>query len=103
MGTRILLIEGDAGQLGCGKIVEQEETPQKLPLEKIVQISAGVDAFLALDSMGVAYAWGDGTNFNTGIPCNGQVGEVLVSPRKIELENVVDISMGGQHSCFITR
>ena len=105
LGTNGRLGNGDASNRGIPTAVVARENSQE-PLENIVQISAGVEHSCALTSKGGVVCWGTGNNGRLG---NGSSSSTKYPVTVVEgdgsdepLADMVQISVGKEHSCALT-
>ncbi|MDY6821828.1 MAG: hypothetical protein SVN78_09440 [Deferribacterota bacterium] len=95
----------DKGQLGRGNVSKYSNIPMRVEFPDnttIVQISAGQDHSLALDSDGSLWAWGDNSYGQIGIPNLDR--EYCTLPVKVkDLPKVKEISAGFFHNLVITE
>lgn len=92
------------GILGFSKKVKIQKTPVQIEdFDNIVQIAAGKDHLLALDSKGVAYAWGNGQQFQLGRKIMERTRMTSLEPRSFGLKNVKYVGSGDYHSMAITH
>lgn len=88
------------GILGFSKTCQYQETPTKQKgLKNIVQLAAGKDHMLALDSKGIVYAWGNGQQFQLGRKILERHRFAALEPQQFGLYNIKYISSGDFH-CF---
>jgi len=94
---------GTQGQLGINSTPAAKPIPTKLPLENIVQISAGSYHNLVLNEQGQLFTWGHAENGRLG---DGQDEEDAIVP--IELKALSQVSVraiasGVAHSLVLTK
>lgn len=88
------------GMLGFSKTSRTQETPYKLAgLKNIVQLAAGKDHMLALDSKGIVYAWGNGQQFQLGRRVLERHRLTALEPHQFGLYDIKYIASGDFH-CF---
>lgn len=77
-----------------------QRTPRKMDqLKNIVQLAAGKDHILALDTKGIVYAWGNGQQFQLGRKILERHKYRSLEPQQFGLYNIKYISSGDFH-CF---
>ncbi|EMG45917.1 RCC1 Protein RCC1 [Candida maltosa Xu316] len=106
-----LLSNGDVYAWGCFRCNEgllgflrDEIKVQKTPLkikefQNIVQLAAGKDHLLALDTKGIVYAWGNGQQFQLGRKILERHRLKSLEPQQFGLYNIKYIASGDFH-CF---
>lgn len=88
------------GLLGFSKTVEYQEEPIKQKgLKNIVQLAAGKDHMLALDTKGIVYAWGNGQQFQLGRKILERHKFAALEPQQFGLYDIKYIASGDFH-CF---
>lgn len=88
------------GMLGFSKTSRTQETPYKLKgLKNIVQLAAGKDHMLALDSKGIVYAWGNGQQYQLGRRILERHRLSALEPHQFGLYDIKYIASGDFH-CF---
>jgi alpha-tubulin suppressor-like RCC1 family protein len=97
--------DDSAGQLGDGG-----QTDRDVPVElaalagrSLVEITTGARHSCAIDDVGTAWCWGDGSHGQLGVP--GQAGSstpIEVGRRSGMRDPVVDIAAGGDTTCAAT-
>lgn len=88
------------GFLGYSKTTPLQAWPLKIKqLKNIVQLAAGKDHMLALDSKGIVYAWGNGQQFQLGRKILERHRFSGLEPQQFGLYNIKYISCGDFH-CF---
>ncbi|KAG7750977.1 hypothetical protein KL912_000110 [Ogataea haglerorum] len=91
------------GILGFNRDVKIQRSPVKIPdFENIVQLAAGKDHLLGLDTKGVVYAWGNGQQYQLGRKILERTRMTSLEPRSFGLKNVKAIGSGEFHSFAIT-
>lgn len=91
------------GILGFSKNIKIQRIPTRIiELENIIQIVAGKDHILALDSKGLVYAWGNGQQFQLGRKILERSIMSSLEPRSFGLKNIKFIGSGEFHSFAIT-
>ncbi len=102
-----LLSDGDVyawgdnsyGQLGIGDVVREKHSPQQITdLSDIVEISAGYDFSLALDSDGQVHAWGNNEESQLG---DGYQNDKEYYPIETDISDVKTIAAGYYHALAI--
>lgn len=92
------------GMLGFSKSTRVQETPIKLAsLKNIVQLAAGKDHVLALDTKGIVYAWGNGQQFQLGRRILERHRLAALEPQQFGLYDIKYISSGDFHCFAIDR
>lgn len=88
------------GLLGFSKTVAFQEKPIKQArLKNIVQLAAGKDHMLALDTKGIVYAWGNGQQFQLGRKILERHKFAALEPQQFGLYDIKYIASGDFH-CF---
>jgi regulator of chromosome condensation (RCC1) repeat-containing protein/Regulator of Chromosome Condensation (RCC1) repeat protein len=97
------------GQLGIGSEPSSVGTPVPVPWNmatrgRPVQIAVGAGHTCVLVDTGEVYCWGDNSYGQLGAGVASSVDDpAVVSPLRVELDEVVQIAAGGGHTCAITR
>lgn len=110
----VLLANGDVyawgtfrnneGILGFSRSVKMQLEPVRIAvLENIVQLVAGKDHIVALDSHGLVYTWGNGQQAQLGRRVVGRDALQVLDPRAIGVKHVKTIGTGESHSFAITH
>ncbi|EEQ47057.1 regulator of chromosome condensation [Candida albicans WO-1] len=106
-----LLSNGDVYAWGCFRCnegllgflrdeIKLQKTPLKIKeLKNIVQLAAGKDHLLALDSKGIVYAWGNGQQYQLGRRILERHRYRSLEPQQFGLYNIKYIASGDFH-CF---
>lgn len=80
--------------------IKLQKTPLKIKeLKNIVQLAAGKDHLLALDSKGIVYAWGNGQQYQLGRRILERHRYRSLEPQQFGLYNIKYIASGDFH-CF---
>lgn len=87
------------GLLGFSKDVLAQDRATKINLRNIVQLAAGKDHVLALDTKGIVYAWGYGEKYQLGRRILERHRLAGLEPASIGLYNVRYVASGDYH-CF---
>lgn len=88
------------GLLGFSKTVPCQEKPTKQKaLKNIVQLAAGKDHMLALDTKGIVYAWGNGQQLQLGRKILERHKFTALEPQNLGLYDIKYIASGDFH-CF---
>lgn len=88
------------GELGFLKDIKKQVTPKKITqLHNVVQLVAGKDHLLALDSKGIVYAWGNGQQYQLGRRILERHRLSSLEPQQFGLYNIKYIASGDFH-CF---
>lgn len=106
----VLLSNGDVWAWGCWRnnegvlgflrLKDKQRTPIKInELKNIVQMAAGKDHLLAIDTKGIVYAWGNGQQNQLGRKIGARHVYRLLEPQPFGLYNVKYIASGDFH-CF---
>ncbi|QPG74674.1 hypothetical protein FOA43_002006 [Brettanomyces nanus] len=91
------------GVLGFSRDVKVQKTPVRIEnFDNIVQLAAGKDHILALDTKGIVYAWGNGQQSQLGRKIIERTRMASLEPRSFGLKNVKFIGSGEYHSFAIT-
>ncbi|VEU22758.1 DEKNAAC103836 [Brettanomyces naardenensis] len=92
------------GILGFSRSVKVQRSPVRIEnFDNIVQLAAGKDHLLALDTKGIAYAWGNGQQFQLGRKIMDRTRLTSLEPRSFGLKNVKFVGSGDYHSFAITH
>lgn len=106
-----LLSNGDVYAWGCFRCnegllgflrdeIKIQKTPLKIKeLKNVVQLAAGKDHLLALDSKGIVFAWGNGQQFQLGRRVLERHRFRSLEPQQFGLYNIKYIASGDFH-CF---
>jgi alpha-tubulin suppressor-like RCC1 family protein len=88
------------GQLDAGSTSSKSTSPLQLHgLESVVQVAAGMQHACAVDESGHVYCWGSNDAGQVG---NGAAGDAVRAPeRVVGIENAVQVTCGGRHSCAL--
>ncbi|CAK9442181.1 uncharacterized protein LODBEIA_P59240 [Lodderomyces beijingensis] len=109
--SAVLLSNGDVYAWGCFRCnegllgflhqdIKIQRTPMKIAqLQNIVQIAAGKDHLLALDSKGIVFAWGNGQQFQLGRRILERHRFKSLEPQQFGLYNIKYVASGDFH-CF---
>ncbi|EGW29988.1 pheromone response pathway [Spathaspora passalidarum NRRL Y-27907] len=109
--SAVLFANGDVYAWGCFRCnegllgflrdeIKIQKTPLKIKeLKNIVQLAAGKDHLLALDSKGIVYAWGNGQQFQLGRRILERHRYRALEPQQFGLYNIRYIASGDFH-CF---
>ena len=109
--SAVLLDNGDVYAWGCFRCnegllgflrdeIKIQKTPLKIKeLKNIVQLAAGKDHLLALDSKGIVYAWGNGQQYQLGRRILERHRFRSLEPQQFGLYNIKYIASGDFH-CF---
>ncbi|KAI3406463.2 hypothetical protein KGF56_000595 [Candida oxycetoniae] len=109
--SAVLLSNGDVYAWGCFRCnegmlgflrseIKMQRTPLKIDLFKnIVQIAAGKDHLLALDSKGIVFAWGNGQQFQLGRRILERHRYKNLEPQQFGLYDIKYVASGDFH-CF---
>ncbi|EGV63259.1 Regulator of chromosome condensation [Yamadazyma tenuis] len=109
--SAVLLDTGEVYAWGCFRnnegllgFLRDEIKLQRVPLKmdqlkNIVQLAAGKDHILALDSKGIVYAWGNGQQFQLGRRILERHRYKALEPQQFGLYNIKYIASGDFH-CF---
>ena len=97
--------EGNVGQLGNGEFVDSNTPIEVSGLTDVVQIRAGRYHACAMRADGAVHCWGDGEfgQLGDGVKHDGfptGVGAPVLAPA---LANVVELGLGADHTCGLTR
>lgn len=88
------------GLLGYSKGKLIQDSPRREEgLKNVVQLAAGKDHMLALDSKGIVYSWGNGQQFQLGRKILERHKFAALEPQQFGLYNIQYISSGDFH-CF---
>lgn len=103
---------GEDGRLGLGKDVLQKDEPTQIStLSDIAAIATGDNVSYALNTDGVCYAWGFGTNLQLTNTVKDEDGEwvsndeytpIQLTGKQLETRNVLAVDAGSQHVCLIS-
>lgn len=92
------------GILGFSRSVKIQLEPVRIDaLENIVQLVAGKDHIVALDSHGLVYTWGNGQQAQLGRRVVGRDTLQVLDPRAIGVKHIKMIGTGESHSFAITQ
>lgn len=92
------------GILGFSRSVKLQLEPVRIEvLENIVQLVAGKDHIVALDSHGLVYTWGNGQQSQLGRRVVGRDTLQVLDPRAIGVKHIKTIGTGESHSFVITQ
>ncbi|KAG7664043.1 uncharacterized protein J8A68_002421 [[Candida] subhashii] len=111
--SAVLYDNGDVYAWGCFRCnegllgflrneIKLQRTPLKInELKNIVQLAAGKDHLLALDSKGIVYAWGNGQQFQLGRRILERHRYRTLEPQQFGLYDIKYIASGDFHSFAI--
>ena len=109
--SAVLLSNGDVYAWGCFRCnegllgflrdeIKLQRTPMRIAeLKNIVQLAAGKDHILALDSKGIVSAWGNGQQFQLGRRIMERHRLRSLEPQQFGLYNIRYVASGDYH-CF---